>query len=568
MKKRILFSSLITVIFALIIVTCSFIALVNIKGIEVTKETLKTYNDILIKTEGMNSDFVEEFHINDSEVRFTFIDKNGNVIKDTENKNLENHLNREEVLSAFEGGEASATRFSNTQGVNVVYFATKVSDDLVLRSSVPLNTIEFFTADYIKYYLIIILLVLLLSIGLSLKLIRAIIYPLKELKSVTNKIANGDYSRRVNIFTNDEIGSLANTFNNMADQLQSKISDSLDKQNKLEAILESMESGVIAVDNNKKVILINPYAKNLFGIEGDIIGENIAEHIIDYDLISFIKSIHEIETKEIKLMHPIERELRIKKAPIINYRKMPMGIVVTVLDITDIKRLENIRSQFVANVSHELKTPLTSIKGFAETLKYVEDTATREKFLDIIDKEAERLTSLINDILILSNIENSNKMIEDEFTPSEVIEDVINMFTANVNKKEVIINYEGNKGVVLIGDKDKFFQMMLNLVENAIKYSVSKTIIKINSYERGGDYFITVEDNGIGIPKEDLPRIFERFYRVDKSRAKGGTGLGLAIVKHIVKIFNGEIYVKSVLNEGTKFTIKLRKSKRLKDINY
>lgn len=568
MKKRILFSSLITVIFALIIVTCSFIALVNIKGIEVTKETLKTYNDILIKTEGMNSDFVEEFHINDSEVRFTFIDKNGNVIKDTENKKLENHLNREEVLSAFEVGEASATRFSNTQGVNVVYFATKVSDDLVLRSSVPLNTIEFFTADYIKYYLIIILLVLLLSIGLSLKLIRAIIYPLKELKSVTNKIANGDYSRRVNIFTNDEIGSLANTFNNMADQLQSKISDSLDKQNKLEAILESMESGVIAVDNNKKVILINPYAKNLFGIEGDIIGENIAEHIIDYDLISFIKSIHEIETKEIKLMHPIERELRIKKAPIINYRKMPMGIVVTVLDITDIKRLENIRSQFVANVSHELKTPLTSIKGFAETLKYVEDTATREKFLDIIDKEAERLTSLINDILILSNIENSNKMIEDEFTPSEVIEDVINMFTANVNKKEVIINYEGNKGVVLIGDKDKFFQMMLNLVENAIKYSVSKTIIKINSYERGGYYFITVEDNGIGIPKEDLPRIFERFYRVDKSRAKGGTGLGLAIVKHIVKIFNGEIYVKSVLNEGTKFTIKLRKSKRLKDINY
>ncbi|TGY43909.1 HAMP domain-containing sensor histidine kinase [Clostridium sartagoforme] len=568
MKKRILFSSLITVIFALIIVTCSFIALVNIKGIEVTKETLKTYNEILIRTDSLNGDFIEEFHINNSDVRFTFIDKNGNVIKDTENKSLENHLNREEVLGAFEVGEASATRLSDTQGVNVVYFATKVNDDLVLRSSVPLNTIEFFTADYIKYYLIIILLVLFLSIGLSLKLIRAIIYPLKELKSVTNKIANGDYSRRVNIFTNDEIGSLANTFNNMADQLQSKISDSLDKQNKLEAILESMESGVIAVDNNKKVILINPYAKNLFGIEGDIIGENISEHIIDYDLISFIKSIHEIETKEIKLMHPIERELRIKKAPIINYRKMPMGVVVTVLDITDIKRLENIRSQFVANVSHELKTPLTSIKGFAETLKYVEDTSTREKFLDIIDKEAERLTSLINDILILSNIENSNKMIEDEFSPSEVIEDVINMFTTNVNKKEVIINYEGNKSVVLIGDKDKFFQMMLNLVENAIKYSASKTIIKINSYERGGYYFIIVEDNGIGIPKEDLPRIFERFYRVDKSRAKGGTGLGLAIVKHIVKIFNGEIYVKSVLNEGTKFTIKLRKSKRLKDINY
>ncbi|VYT76860.1 HAMP domain-containing protein [Clostridium tertium] len=568
MKKRILFSSLITVIFALVIVTCSFIALVNIKGIEVTKETLKNYNDILIKTDSLNSDFLKDFTINSSKVRFTFVDKNGKVIKDTENETLENHLDREEITNAFTLGEASTTRHSNTQGVNVVYYATKVNDNLVIRSSVPLNTIEFFAKNYTIYYLIVILLVLFLSIGLSLKLIRAVIYPLKELKSVTNKIANGDYSRRVNIYTNDEIGSLANTFNNMADQLQSKISDSLDKQNKLEAILESMESGVIAVDNNKKVILINPYAKNLFGIDGNIIGENISEHIIDYDLISFIKSIHEIETKEIKLMHPIERELRIKKAPIINYRKMPMGIVVTVLDITDIKRLENIRSQFVANVSHELKTPLTSIKGFAETLKYVDDASTREKFLDIIDKEAERLTSLINDILILSNIENSNKMIEEEFTPSEIIEDVINMFTTNVSKKEVIINYEGSKSGILIGDKDKFFQMMLNLVENGIKYSSSKTIININSYEKGDYYFITVEDNGIGIPKEDLPRIFERFYRVDKSRAKGGTGLGLAIVKHIVKMFNGEIYVKSILNEGTKFTIKLRKSKRLAEYNY
>ncbi len=173
--------------------------------------------------------------------------------------------------------------------------------------------------------------------------------------------------------------------------LQVRISDSLDKQNKLESILESMESGVIAVDKQEKIMLINPYAKRVFGLNKNIIGKNIGEYIIDYDLIKFIKDTPEIETVEIKILHPFERELRIKKAPIINSIKLPIGTVIAVQDITDIKRLENMRSQFVANVSHELRTPLTSIKGFAETLKYVKDDETKNKFLDIIDKEAEGL---------------------------------------------------------------------------------------------------------------------------------------------------------------------------------
>lgn len=569
MKKRILASSLITVIFALIVVTCSFIALVNVKEIEKTKEILSTYNDIIIKNDNFKEEDLKNFTINKTKVRFTIVDKEGNVLKDTDNNDLENHLNREEIEDAFKNGKASTTRFSNTQGVNLVYYATKINENTVIRSSVPLSNVRLFSEGYIKYYFIIIVFVILLSLGLSLKLVRAIIYPVKELEIATNKIANGDYSRRVKIATNDEIGSLANTFNNMAEQLQSRILDSSDKQNKLEAILESMESGVIAVDNKQKVILINPYAKNLFGINKDIIGENISEYIIDYDIISFMRNVPEIETKEIKLMHPIPRELRIKKAPIINSRKLPIGIVVTVLDITDIKRLENMRSQFVANVSHELKTPLTSIKGFAETLKYVDDNNTRNKFLDIIDKEAERLTTLINDILILSNIENSNKMKDEEFNPSQVIEDVINMFTNNFHNKEIKISFDDKGANTLIGDRDKFYQMMLNLVENAIKYSQDNVKINIRTYESKNYAYIEIKDNGIGIPKEDLPRIFERFYRVDKSRSsKGGTGLGLAIVKHIVKMFNGDIYVESVLNKGTKFTIKIRKTKKLTDFEF
>lgn len=565
MRKRILASSLITVIFALIIVTCSFIALVNFKEIDRTKEILAVYNNLVIKSNNFDENNLKNFTINNSKVRFTFVDKEGTVVKDTDNKNLENHLNREEVIGAFKNGEASSTRYSNTENTNVIYYATRIDDNTIIRSSVSLYTIKLFSEDYIKYYSIVIVFVILLSLGLSLKLVRAVIYPVKELEIVTNKIANGDYGRRVSIFTNDEIGSLASTFNNMADQLQAKISDSLDKRNKLEAILESMESGVIAVDNKQNVILINPYAKNLFGIKKDIIGEKISDYIIDYDILTFMKNVPFIEMKEIKLIHPIPRELRIKKAPIINDKKIPIGVVITVLDITDIKRLENIRSQFVANVSHELKTPLTSIKGFAETLKFVEDIDTKNKFLDIIDKEAERLTNLINDILILSNIENNHRMKEETFNPKEVIEDVINMVTPQMNNKNIEIEFINKATKNLIGDRDKFFQMILNLVENAIKYSNNETNIKIKIYNVNDYTYIEVEDNGIGIPKEDLPRIFERFYRVDKSRAKGGTGLGLAIVKHIVKMFNGEIFVNSTLNKGTKFTIRLRRPIKLND---
>ena len=562
MKKRILLSSLITVIFSLIIVSCSFITLANIKEIEKTKEILSTYNNLLIKIQNYNLDDINYIKINNVQVRFTLIDNNGNVLKDTLNNNLENHLNREEIKKAIDTGVGDATRYSDTEKTTVVYFATKVNDNLIIRSSLPLNNINVFSKQYSIYVLIIIILAILLSIGLSLKLIKAIIYPLNELKLATNKIASGDYSRKVNIYTNDEIGSLANTFNNMAEQLRLKINDSLDKQNKLEAILESMESGVIAVDNKQKIILINQYAKNLFGVEGDIIGDNLSEHIIDYDIVNFVRSFPDIEAKEVKVMHPIERELRIKKAPIINDKKNPIGVVITAIDITDIKRLENIRSQFVANVSHELKTPLTSIKGFAETLKYVEDSNTRNKFLDIIDKEAERLTSLINDILILSNIENNIKMKNEEFNPCETIEEATNIFI-NRSNKDVNINFEFNDKTNLIGDKDKFYQMLLNLIENAIKYSNEKISINIKTYGNKNYFYLEIEDNGIGIPKEDLPRIFERFYRVDKSRAKGGTGLGLAIVKHIVKMFNGEIYVKSELNTGTTFKIKIRKIKKL-----
>lgn len=559
MKKKIITLVVITVIFALVIVTSCFIGLVNISTIKDAKETLAIYNECVVREDYKDSKLLSLYKFKDNLVRFTVINKDGDVIFDNEIAKLDNHNNRQEIIDAFKNGSGSSVRYSASLSTSMVYVATKIDDNTVIRSSVPVNNIRVFTSVTLKYYIAIILLVFVLSLFLAVKLVKIIVYPINELQKVTSKIENGDLNKRAIIYNYDEIGFLAQTFNNIADQLEIRIIDSLDKKNKLEAILESMESGVIAIDNNENIILINSYSQKLFDLKEDNIGKKISDCIIDYDLINFIREIPEIGTKEVKLFHPIERELRVKKSPIINYLNNSIGIVITVQDITDIKRLENMRSEFVANVSHELKTPLTSIKGFSETLRYVDDSETKNKFLDIIDKESERLTNLINDILILSNIENIHKMESEYFNPGDVIENVLDMVKSQAYKKSIIIKYNDCFNSEILGSKDKFHQLAVNLIENAIKYSNENGIVKIDLTLEEQYFVFKVKDNGIGIPKNDIPRIFERFYRVDKSRSTRGTGLGLAIVKHIVKLFNGEISVKSKVGIGSTFTVKIKK---------
>lgn len=559
MKKKIITLVVITVIFALVIVTSCFIGLVNISTIKDAKETLAIYNECVAREDYKDSKLLSLYKFKDNLVRFTVINKDGEVIFDNEIAKLDNHNNRQEIIDAFKNGSGSSVRYSESLSTSMVYVATKIDDNTVIRSSVPVNNIRVFTSVTLKYYIAIILLVFVLSLFLAVKLVKIIVYPINELQKVTSKIENGDLNKRAIIYNYDEIGFLAQTFNNIADQLEIRIIDSLDKKNKLEAILESMESGVIAIDNNENIILINSYSQKLFDLKEDNIGKKISDCIIDYDLINFIREIPEIGTKEIKLFHPIERELRVKKSPIINYLNNSIGIVITVQDITDIKRLENMRSEFVANVSHELKTPLTSIKGFSETLRYVDDSETKNKFLDIIDKESERLTNLINDILILSNIENIHKMESEYFNPGDVIENVLDMVKSQAYKKSIIIKYNDCFNSEILGSKDKFHQLAVNLIENAIKYSNENGVVKIDLTLEEQYFVFKVKDNGIGIPKNDIPRIFERFYRVDKSRSTRGTGLGLAIVKHIVKLFNGEISVKSKVGRGSTFTVKIKK---------
>lgn len=556
---------MITVLFAIIIVVCSFMIIINLEQVKTTTEELRNINYLVSELNDVTDINYNDYEplrelnktkINGVDVRITLIDNNGVVLYDNQQLSDENHKDREEVKDAFDKGEGHSKRYSATIKGDLIYYATRLNDNYIIRSSVSINTITLLQKENIKYCIGIFALVIPFSVFLSLRLVKKIVDPVKELESVTLKMTHGDYKIRANINTNDELGTLGNSFNNMAEQLQIKIREVIDNQNKIESILKSMESGVIAVDNCNMVISINPCAESLLGIKKNIIGECLLNYISDYDITEFLQQ-DEVGDKEIKIRYPIERDFKIKKSEMVDGLE-GVGKVITFHDITDINRVELMRSQFVANVSHELKTPLTSIKGFAETLKFVKDDETREKFLDIIDKEAERLSRLINDILVLSKIESNLIADMEEFKPSSVIEEVLNIMRKTAVNKNIKLNFKDSSNELILGDRDKFYQLALNLVENAIKYSKDASgLVEVISYARDGYYCLTVKDNGIGIPKEDIPRIFERFYRVDKSRKKGGTGLGLAIVKHIVKIFNGEISVKSKVGEGTTFDVKI-----------
>ena len=557
MKKKILSTIIITIVFALSVVSTFFVIFSDVNTLEKTQENLESYTNYLVKIGAYKEDGpVENIKIDGIFIRCTYIDKDGIVIYDNTEDKLENHKSRVEIKEAFEKGTGSSIRMSDTKNKKMVYYAVKTPEGNIFRTSISFDSTKFFKRDNTGLYIIILLVVLTASVILSVRILKVITEPLKELEKVTKKISEGDLHIRVNLNSDDEIGVLGRTFNKMADQLQNKINEVTDRQNRLEAILSSMESGIIAVDEFEKVIAINPYSKRVFSIKEDIIGKNISDYIKDYDINTFLKQ-NNINEIEIKILSPIERDLKIKQASIGNIQSK-IGKVITVQDISDIKRLENMRSQFVANVTHELKTPLTSIKGFAETLKYVKDDKTRIKFLDIINKESERLSRLISDILVLSKIESCPIEENDDFLPGTVLEEVYNIVKNEAMAKNINIIINEKNNIRLNGSKDRFTQVVLNLMENAIKYSEENTQITVNSYEEIDIYVLDVIDSGIGIPMEDIPRIFERFYRVDKSRKRGGTGLGLAIVKHIVKSFGGDVFVQSTLGVGSKFTVKIK----------
>ncbi|EYE88420.1 histidine kinase [Fervidicella metallireducens AeB] len=572
MRKR-LFSFFIIILFLGVVITGTLsynstrkIVLKNLKK-SLREECNLSADYIIFKGNTSDFDSIANDISKKLNKRVTIIRDDGKVMGESlyAHQYLDNHLGRPEIRDALKFGEGVSTRYSNTEKTLKFYYAKKFEASgqiFIVRLAMELNDIKDMQGSYLRLILIAMFVGVVVCSLLAFVYLNKITKPIRQLTSVATTISLGDYERRINITSNDEIGQLGHAFNIMAGRLEETIVDLSDKRTKLISILKSMDDGVIVVDNNEKVLLINPAAQKLFNIGENVAGKHFIEVIRSYDIEDIIRNIPDEDT-EITITYPVTKYLRIKATKVTNYdsNKESIGVMLFIQDITKIKSLEKMRSDFVANVSHELKTPLTSIKGFSETLKYVEDKETRDKFLDIIYVESERLTRLINDILSLSELENKNISLNlEKIDVFDTLDEVFHIMEYAAKEKNIDLEMNCQEDSLFInGDRDKFKQMIINLVDNAIKYTNPHGKVLIKGEGENGKVKISISDNGIGIPEVHIPRLFERFYRVDKARSRdaGGTGLGLAIVKHIVMLLNGDIQVKSKVGEGTTFTIYL-----------
>ncbi|MGG2483091.1 two-component system histidine kinase PnpS [Brevibacillus borstelensis] len=507
------------------------------------------------------------------EVRLTLIDRTGRVLFDNtyEQERMENHADRPEFSAALRGETGIDRHYSETLGYEMMYVAVPivVEDQIIgaVRSAMSMQDITD-TVHNLWYSLVTGLLVTLVlgSIVVS-RISYNITRPIEEITRVARNITQREYESRVRIKAKDEIGQLATAINFMASSLEQQMYEISENQQRLSGVLTNMTSGVIFISEQRRIMLVNPAVERLLGTSAnDLIGKLHIEAGKSFGLSQYIDRCLDRGEKfrqEVHIYYPQERILEVNFAPYINFKGEAKGVVVVLHDFTEVRRLEKMRSDFVANVSHELRTPITSIKGFTETLLdgAMQDEETCRNFLQIISDESERLYRMIRDILDLSKIEQkriSLNMVQVDV--QDLIGSTVALLQDQAQRKQISITLpKAEPRITLTTDKDCLQQIILNLVTNAVVYTPEGGAITLELRQDSRHVQIQVTDTGIGIPEQDLPRIFERFYRVDKARSRdsGGTGLGLAIVKHLVESLHGQITVKSVEGKGSTFTVTL-----------
>ncbi|HEX3075383.1 MAG TPA: ATP-binding protein, partial [Lachnospiraceae bacterium] len=498
--------------------------------------------------------------------RVTIIGSNGTVYADSDAQGiLENHATREEVVRALKGEHVSIKRYSKTMGTYYTYSAVPISNHNfsgVLRISLPLSALNTLNANLYKSVTGTIVLCLIAAAIIAALFTKHLSKPIDDITKAAEKIADGDY--RTKIFTNEsnQVGRLADSFNRMSENLRGSIAQLTHRNIEFEAMLKSMDSGVIAIDNHDKIIFTNDSFKKLCECSEEIVNQyfyTVIRNSVLFHIISEVREQKNTIMKEGSLERANDKIIRVTATPLIDEADEELGILLILEDITQIRKLERMRRDFVSNVTHELKTPLTSIRGFVDTLKSgaLKDEKVAYRFLDIIDIESERLTSLINDILLLSEIESKDDYDILPCNMNALILQVTELLQTKLDGKMIQMKFPSTQVAPFKCNMNRMKQLLINLLDNAIKYTENGTIT-IDCKQEDEKLVITVEDTGIGMEEEHLERIFERFYRVDKGRSRkmGGTGLGLSIVKHIVELYNGTIQVDSKLGVGTKFTIR------------
>lgn len=512
----------------------------------------------------------------ESSTRITIILPSGKIIGDNKKDpaTMDNHKNRPEIEQATQYGKGLSIRYGHTLAIDSMYFAMPivVQDNIIgiMRTSTPLYTLQ--NALWGIYYKVSIgfIVLIIITVFVSWWMSKALVRPLEIIKVQAQRLAQGDFSSRVELSSSDSLESeqLGQAFNEIAIELNQRIETILNQRNEQEAVFSSMVEGVIAVDNNKKILRVNQAAYNILRIsESNIEGEKLKSVIENTELHNLILSALQQNIpvgQEIVVHNNAEHEqvLFAQSAPLLDVHKSKCGTLVVFNDITQLKEFELQRKEFVANVSHELRTPLTAIQGLSETLIEFPDLVQEKRayFIDVIHTHSMRLESIIENLLTLSKIEKETEIDEIDLVNESItlaISNAIFLCKDKALKRNISIILKNAEDITFKHNSSLIEQAIINLLNNAIKYSNGNSEIKITVIKQNNEMTISVEDKGTGIPEEHLSRLFERFYRVDKARSRqlGGTGLGLSIVKHIALAHKGTVTVSSEINKGSIFSL-------------
>lgn len=517
------------------------------------------------KQPDMRNAFVEKYS-KEYGVRITLIGQDGEVYEDSLKEPLENHAKREEVAKALKGEEAIVERFSTTLQVDCMYVAVPVHTSEftgVLRIGVTMENIQILEETIVGTV------VMSMLVGVALAFLGAFVFsrliskPIEDVTIAAQRMSNGMYDTKIYTRERTQIGELASSFNVMSSNMKETFDKLTQRNTELEAIIGSMGAGVVAIDDASNILFVNQDFLTMFQLtpkytEGRALYNVLREKSI-FQVIDEVREKKERVVLSAETFKPKELKIRITGSPLAMEKGSIFGVLLIINDITHIYKLESMRRDFVSNVTHELKTPLTSIHGFVDTLRQgaIEDPQVAQHFLEIIDIETERLSSLINDILTLSEIESKRDYHSEPFQLQKGIHNVIELLQCHTSDT-VTLTYECDENLEpFLCNPARMEQLFINLIENAIKYTEEGNV-HVTVGNEGNELVIRVKDTGIGIPEDQLDRIFERFYRVDKGRARtrGGTGLGLSIVKHIVELYNGTIHVVSKVDVGTTFEVR------------